>query len=539
VAEVFISYSQKNRELVAPIAARLAELGVDAWFDRKISAGESFGAVIRARLKEAKAVLVCWSPEAIESQWVDAEADYAREVGTYVPVFVAACALMPPFNRIHADDLSNWTRSANDPMWLKVVERIGKLLGRDGVSEAAEAFSKGDERALYDFARRFPDEPAARKIWLNAEARHRAEFGGRVDEARSAAAARAARVGAEAAELDARIEASVPAFEAWLVDERRAVASGPRPDPLALLKRYVPAEEKKLRDEVAALSSALAHAKGIEEELEATKAEAARLSEQLSEKSDELMRIHEEMARLSDVTEKLKASTQQTETAKAEVRRLAGELSNGATEQQRLKVEADKLAAARPLKPLYTATGAPENRAELQQSPDGRAGKAESPSPQSSVEQKGPESRIPISLRSLELKVHGLPRHFWRVGVVAGLIPVVGWFLFLLLLGELRSGDGNILIMFALYLFMSIIYGAITDKLWYRSRNLTFLLVAWLIFLPISYALLYISDKAASLDIPTEGILLLSSVATVSSGALCIFATILYHNNTGPNSLTK
>ena len=59
MAEVFISYKREERSLVAPIAAQLAELSVDAWFDREISAGENFGAVIRARLKEAKAVLVC------------------------------------------------------------------------------------------------------------------------------------------------------------------------------------------------------------------------------------------------------------------------------------------------------------------------------------------------------------------------------------------------------------------------------------------------------------------------------------------------
>ena len=52
MAEVFISYSPSDRGLVAPIAAALAELGVDAWFDREILAGESFGAIIRARLSE-------------------------------------------------------------------------------------------------------------------------------------------------------------------------------------------------------------------------------------------------------------------------------------------------------------------------------------------------------------------------------------------------------------------------------------------------------------------------------------------------------
>jgi len=127
MAEVFISYSQKDRELVAPMAACLAELGVDVWFDREISSGERFGAIIRARLREAKAVLVCWSPEAIQSQWVDAEADFAQGFGSYVPVFIAPCALMPPFNRIHTDDLSNWKQSANDPTWLSTSRKFRRI----------------------------------------------------------------------------------------------------------------------------------------------------------------------------------------------------------------------------------------------------------------------------------------------------------------------------------------------------------------------------------------------------------------------------
>jgi hypothetical protein len=122
MAEVFISYSENDRALVAPIAARLTELGVGTWFDREISAGESFGAVIRARLKEAKAILVCWSPAAVQSQWVDAEAEYARGEGVYVPIFVAPCALSPPFNRLQTDDLSKWTGDVNDPTWIRLVD---------------------------------------------------------------------------------------------------------------------------------------------------------------------------------------------------------------------------------------------------------------------------------------------------------------------------------------------------------------------------------------------------------------------------------
>jgi hypothetical protein len=346
MAEVFISYSQKDRALVAPIAARLAELGVDAWYDREISAGERFGAVIRARLKEAKAVLACWSPEAIQSDWVEAEADYARELGTYVPVFVAPCTLMPPFNRIHTDDLSKWTGESNDPTWIKLVDRVAKVIGREGVAAAARALATGDEQTLYDFARRYPEEPTARKIWNSAEARYRERFKLRMAEARSAAEA---RINAERAALDARLREAAPTFEIWLADERRATAQGPTPDPLGLVEQAQPGEDRRLRDEIAALQNALALAKANagERELEAANGKIARLSGELSalqsslelatgsahgkEKSADLDAKNKLIARLSGdlaaASAQAKSKDDDLNAAKAEIAKLSKELS--------------------------------------------------------------------------------------------------------------------------------------------------------------------------------------------------------------------
>ena len=275
MAEVFISYSQKERVLVAPIAARLADLGVEAWFDREISAGESFGAVIRAKLKEAKAIIVCWSPEAIESKWVDAEAEYAREVGAYVPIFVVPCALLPPFNTIHADDLSKWTGEATDPAWIRLIGRIGKLINREGVAAAARVLATGDEQARYDFARRYPDEPTARKIWNVAEAGHREHFAKRIAEAKSLAET---QITAERDALEARVRAAAPAFEVWLADEQRGAAKGPMPDPIDLIGPAQHGDDKRLREEISALQSDLVQAKTKEKELGAAKTEIARLS---------------------------------------------------------------------------------------------------------------------------------------------------------------------------------------------------------------------------------------------------------------------
>ena len=325
MAEVFISYCQSDRGLVAPIAAALAELGVDAWFDREILAGESFGAVIRARLSEAKAVLVCWSPEATKSEWVDSEADYARQQGSYLPVFLVQCSLLPPFNRLHVDDLSTWGGATSNPDWLKVVDRIAKLIGREGVSAAAHALASTDEDRRYHFAQTYPDEPAASKIWRDAEARHREAFSRRMSEARKDAVA---RINAEHAEVDARLTAMTPAFEEWLADERRGVAKVPSPDPVALVHQQNLPDEHGLRSEIAALSDALAAAKVSETGLSRAKEEVARLSERLAAESVDGRRLRDEITALRNAQEQTKTENDDLEPMREQIMRLSEELAS-------------------------------------------------------------------------------------------------------------------------------------------------------------------------------------------------------------------
>jgi DNA repair exonuclease SbcCD ATPase subunit len=157
--------------------------------------------------------------------------------------------------------------------------------------------------------------------------RYRLEFEGQLGEARAASAVRAAQAVTDANGVDAQIEAAAQAFEVWLSDERRGTANRPAPNPLALVKRYVPAEEKKLRDEVAALSSALTQAKASEEELGTAKAEITQLSEQLALESRESERLREENAATSLFLQEAKLREEELREAKAEIARLSGRLS--------------------------------------------------------------------------------------------------------------------------------------------------------------------------------------------------------------------
>jgi hypothetical protein len=129
-ADVFISYKRDDRPQVEGIAAALRGLGLNVWFDERLSPGKSFDEEINHHARAAKVVLVCWSPGAAASEWVRAEASIGRQRGVLTACFLAPCELFPPFNLVHAEDLSSGRFEPSNPAWSKLLERIGQLTGR-------------------------------------------------------------------------------------------------------------------------------------------------------------------------------------------------------------------------------------------------------------------------------------------------------------------------------------------------------------------------------------------------------------------------
>src|SRR5262249_40673919 len=70
VTDVFISYKREERAHVERIEWALRELDVDVWFDWRLTPGLAFTDEILAAAHTAKAIVVCWSPSACISEWV-------------------------------------------------------------------------------------------------------------------------------------------------------------------------------------------------------------------------------------------------------------------------------------------------------------------------------------------------------------------------------------------------------------------------------------------------------------------------------------
>lgn len=141
MADVFISYKREERALVERIAEQLKSLDISVWFDSRLPSGESFDEEINREIHAAKCVLVCWSPGAVQSQWVRAEAAIGRERDVLATVMLAPTRLYPPFNLIHTIDLSTWDGRDTDPAWLGVIARIGTLAERPDLVERAGKYA--------------------------------------------------------------------------------------------------------------------------------------------------------------------------------------------------------------------------------------------------------------------------------------------------------------------------------------------------------------------------------------------------------------
>jgi len=139
MSDIFISYARPNEPFAKKAAEALREAGYAVWRDDELPAHRAYSDVIEERIKSARAVLVLWSNEAVKSQWVRAEADAARELGTLVQVSLDGVLPPMPFNQIQCADLFGWTGDVDWPGWSKVVRSIASLAGAGPVGEEASA----------------------------------------------------------------------------------------------------------------------------------------------------------------------------------------------------------------------------------------------------------------------------------------------------------------------------------------------------------------------------------------------------------------
>jgi hypothetical protein len=138
MSDLFISYAAADRETAEQLAARLESEGWSVWWDREIPIGTSFDVAIDQALKEARAVVVLWSPASVVSEWVKSEAGEAKRQGRLLPVIIRSTELPLEFRRLQTVDLTGWPKVSHERDFRRLLDSLRKAVPVPQTSPKAE-----------------------------------------------------------------------------------------------------------------------------------------------------------------------------------------------------------------------------------------------------------------------------------------------------------------------------------------------------------------------------------------------------------------
>ena len=161
MADVFISYSKTYADVTRRLAGELEALGLTIWWDTELVAGESYRQRIQEEIAKARAAIVIWTPDSINSEFVISEASRAHAQRKLIQVRTSDVEikdLPAPFDVSHVplvDDRRAITGA---------LRRLGLLAGTAPDAEAGDHDSAGGP-AWKHRVQRTPADLSAKR-WL-------------------------------------------------------------------------------------------------------------------------------------------------------------------------------------------------------------------------------------------------------------------------------------------------------------------------------------------------------------------------------------
>lgn len=146
--DVFISYPRRNRDQVLAIKRLLDAKGLDVFFDVEggVDGGDVYTDVVDRKLREAKAVLGCWTPHALSRPWIKTECHIALDQGKLVVAEIERIRqdeVPAVFYQVNREDLTDFTGDADHPAWRRLENTIAKRFIRWAELHTSDPEAKG------------------------------------------------------------------------------------------------------------------------------------------------------------------------------------------------------------------------------------------------------------------------------------------------------------------------------------------------------------------------------------------------------------
>ena len=157
--DIFLSYARTDQATARIFAESFAEEGFNVWWDASLHSGQTFDEVIEQKLRDAKAVVVLWSPRSVASRWVRAEATLADRRHNLAPAIIEPCDRPIIFELTHAADLTEWTGDTSDPRWRNFMQDLRRLVDTDIGKDVPAPHEPADKPAESSFGGRLAQAP--------------------------------------------------------------------------------------------------------------------------------------------------------------------------------------------------------------------------------------------------------------------------------------------------------------------------------------------------------------------------------------------
>jgi len=127
--DIFISYTHEDSGTAKRLAEELSSHGWSVFWDRVLLPGATWRTQIQSALVAAKVVIVMWSDKAVNSRWVEVEADHAFQRDAYVPVTIDDAPLPLGLSHVQVADLRRWHTDSAQSMPDVLVSALSRRLG--------------------------------------------------------------------------------------------------------------------------------------------------------------------------------------------------------------------------------------------------------------------------------------------------------------------------------------------------------------------------------------------------------------------------
>ena len=130
MADIFLSYARENSEIAKLLSERLQHLGWSVWWDWEVPAGQNWRDMIEQSLASMRCMIVLWSMDSIDSDWVKEEAEKGKAQSKLVAALIDEVNPPMGFRDLQAANLIGWDGSLDFPGFGNLIDALEAQLGK-------------------------------------------------------------------------------------------------------------------------------------------------------------------------------------------------------------------------------------------------------------------------------------------------------------------------------------------------------------------------------------------------------------------------